>query len=58
MGESEVRKVAGRLLLERRVRDYGDPHDYLRLGWWVYVTTKGNIVYMEQVIGTLENGWR
>jgi len=51
IGENEVKKIAARWLLERKVKDYGSQEDHLRLGWWVYTTTKGNIVYVERVDG-------
>ncbi len=58
ISKHSAKHQAKKWLRKRDPKDYGDPHDYLRLGWWVYVNLKGEIVYMEQVVGTLENGWK
>ena len=47
--KKQAKHIANWWLRERPAKEYGHQHDAEYLGWWVYVTTAGKLVYMEKL---------
>ena len=50
MTKKQVKRLVKQLVATRRPEDYGQ-HDFAMLGWSVYITTDGKLVYMEPYTG-------